>query len=241
MLALQPAFILFSRPFQDNSVIVDVFCPAVGRFGLVVRNARGSARNQQRRALLQPFVPVALSWKGRGELKTLVQIEADGAPFLLQGERLFSGLYINELLTRLLHRDDPHPDLYGYYVKALRDLANNESLEWILRQFELQLLNELGYGVDLGFDGSDGSPLTPEGHYRLTLDEGFIPVGMAMKDTFRGEDLLALAAGEKSETLRPVAKRLCRLLLAPHLGNKPLQSRELMKGLINSTTSGKKS
>ena len=238
---LQPAFILFSRPFQDNSVIIDVFSPAVGRFGIVVKHVRASSRNQgnrnqQRRALLQPFVPVQLSWQGRGELKSLLQIEADGASLQLQGERLFSGLYLNELLTRLLHRYDPHPDLYHYYIDALHGLAGDQSLEWILRRFELQLLNELGYGVDLVCDGVDGSPLSPATDYRLTRDDGFLPVyhesqTAQNKNTFRGVDLLALAAGEESEHLRPVAKRLCRLLLAPHLGDKPLQSRELMRAL----------
>jgi DNA repair protein RecO (recombination protein O) len=140
-------------------------------------------------------------------------------------------LYLNELLTRLLHRYDPHPELYHHYIHALKGLASDEKLEWVLRRFELQLLNELGYGVDLHCDGQDGSPLLFDCDYRLTLDEGFLPVGQAMKDTFRGADLLALAAGEQSEALRPVAKRLCRLLMAPHLGDKPLQSRELMKGL----------
>jgi DNA repair protein RecO (recombination protein O) len=241
---LQPAFILFSRPFQDNSVIIDVFSPAVGRFGIVVKHGRASTgthksnsnRNQQRRALLQPFVPVQLSWQGRGELKSLLQIEADGTPMMLQGERLFSGLYLNELLTRLLHRYDAYPSLYAGYVEALHRLAGNQSLEWILRRFELQLLNELGYGVDLVCDGVDGSPLSPATDYRLTRDDGFLPVyhesqTAQNKNTFRGVDLLALAAGEESEHLRPVAKRLCRLLLAPHLGDKPLQSRELMKAL----------
>jgi DNA repair protein RecO (recombination protein O) len=234
---LQPAFILFSRPFQDNSLILDMFSPAVGRFGIVVKHARGGNRNQQRRALLQPFVPVQVSWQGRGELKSLLQIEADGAALQLHGERLFSGLYLNELLTRLLHRYDPHPDLYHHYIHALQGLAGDQTLEWVLRRFELQLLNELGYGVDLHCDGQAGLPLIADAHYRLTRDEGFLrvdadlPLGKLVHDTFRGADLLALAANEQSEFLRPVAKRLCRLLLAPQLGDKPLQSRELMKGL----------
>jgi DNA repair protein RecO (recombination protein O) len=112
---LQPAYILHSRPYRDSSVILEVFTPEHGRISALARGARRKSRGGSAAALLQLFTPLLLSFSGRGELKTLTAREAAGTAVSLRGDRLYSGLYVNELLVRLLHRYDPHPQLFVAY------------------------------------------------------------------------------------------------------------------------------
>ncbi|MGB1139895.1 MAG: DNA repair protein RecO, partial [Halioglobus sp.] len=116
---LQPAFILHSRPYRDTSVMLDVLTPEHGRIGIVAKGARRSRRRGSDAALLQAFTPLLLSFTGRAELKTLTGVETAGVSSRLAGEHLYSALYINELLVRLLHRNDPHPRLFADYGLAL--------------------------------------------------------------------------------------------------------------------------
>ena len=101
---LQPAFVLHSRHYRDSSALVEVFTNEYGRIGLVAKGARRSVRGRASGAILQPFIPLLLSFSGRAELKTLTASEVAGEVRSLKGERLFSGIYLNELLMRLLHQ-----------------------------------------------------------------------------------------------------------------------------------------
>jgi DNA repair protein RecO (recombination protein O) len=145
---------------------------------------------------------------------------------------MFSGLYLNELLVRLLHRHDPHPQLFAAYASTLDALASIGELDDILRRFEFSLLVELGYGFDLKVDGYSGEVLLPEAWYHYHPDHGLIargPVADPNQPAFRGADLLAIAANDFSGAARPTAKRLLRQALAIQLGDAPLRSRELFK------------
>ena len=122
---LQPAYVLHSRPYRDSSALLEVLTPEHGRISLVARGVRNRSRRGSGAAQLQPFVPLLLSFTGRGELKTLTAKETVGAAISLRGERMFSGLYINELLVRLLHRHDPHPQLFALYGQTLEALQGN--------------------------------------------------------------------------------------------------------------------
>ena len=141
---LQPAWVLHSRPYRDSSALLEILSAEYGRMGLIGRGTRRRSRGGSESALLQPFAPLLLSFSGRGELRTLTGVEAAGAALTLRGERLFSGMYINELLVRLLHRDDPHPRLFALYGQALEALSEHDPVDGILRRFELVLLDELG-------------------------------------------------------------------------------------------------
>ncbi|MEP5568378.1 MAG: DNA repair protein RecO, partial [Halioglobus sp.] len=151
--SLQPTYILHSRPYRDTSLILEVLCAEHGRISLVSKGARRRTKGGSNAALLQPFVPLLLSFSGRSEMKTLTHVEAAGVAPQLRGERLFSGMYMNELLMRLLHRHDPHPQLFAAYGAALGELADAAPVEATLRRFELGLLEELGYGFSLLEDG----------------------------------------------------------------------------------------
>jgi DNA repair protein RecO (recombination protein O) len=229
---LQPAYVLHSRPYRDSSALLDVFSAEHGRVSMVARGTRRQSRRGSGAALLQPFIPLLLSFAGRLELKTLVATEAAQGFFALRGERLFSGLYMNELLVRLLHRNDPHPALFAAYDQALKALAGSAEVDTVLRQFELTLLDELGYSFDLAVDGFTGQPVRATLWYRYDPGFGLVATGApgdSATVVFCGADLLAMSTGDFSGPVRRTAKGLLREALAVHLGGEPLRSRELFR------------
>ncbi|WP_439859324.1 DNA repair protein RecO [Pseudomonas sp. MBLB4136] len=226
MLALsQPAYVLHSRAYRETSALVDFLTPQ-GRLRAVLRGARGRAGT-----LARPFVPLEAEFRGRGELKNVGRLEAAGIPNLLSGEALFSGLYLNELLIRLLPAEDPHPAVFEHYALTLQALAQGRPLEPLLRAFEWRLLDQLGYGFALDLD-LHGQPIAAGGLYRLQVDVGLVPVGQLQPGIFQGAELLAMAQADWSAPgALAAAKRLMRQALAPHLGGRPLVSRELFMTL----------
>ncbi|MDH4609787.1 DNA repair protein RecO [Pseudomonas sp. BN102] len=219
--AALPAFVLHSRAYRESSALVDFFTPE-GRLRAVLRGARGKAGT-----LARPFLPLEAEFRGRGELKNVGRLDSAGIPNLLAGEALFSGLYLNELLVRLLPPEDPQPALFEHYAATLQALAANRPLEPLLRAFEWRLLDELGYGFALDTDLA-GQPIAADGIYRLLPDAGLEPVGQLQPGLFQGRELLALAEADwDAPGALGAAKRLMRQALAPHLGGRPLVSREL--------------
>ena len=227
-----PGYVLHSRPWRETSLIVEAFTREHGRVGLV---ARGVRRARSRfRGLLLPFHLLLLSWSGRGELPTLTGADTEGRVRMLRGRALFSGFYLNELLLKLLPRNDAHPDLFADYRHALAELDGNCALDAVLRMFEKCLLDALGYGPTLDRAADTGAPISPDKRYRYVLERG--PVegeGAAVGEgpVVSGRTLLALAegrlgcAGDDQE--RTEARHLMRAILTPHLGPRPLGSRQL--------------
>jgi len=228
--SMQPAFILHSRPYRDTSLLLEALTAEYGRLSLVARGARRRARGGSANALLQPFTPLLLSYSGRSDLKTLTGTETAGGAPKLHGKRLFSGLYLNELLMRLLHRHDAHPRLFVAYAQALTGLERTVATEGVLRRFELALLEELGYAFDFGIDAYSGDPVAPGELYHYEPGCGMVPAGVAENSPRRGysgAELLAMAAGELGGPTRSACKNLLREVLAAHLGARTLHSREL--------------
>jgi DNA repair protein RecO (recombination protein O) len=238
-ISLEPAYVLHQRPYQDSSLLLEVFTPKHGRVGLVARGVRKPKGRWQ--ALLQPFVPLLLSWSGRGELGTVTDAEMSGVPHPLKGQVLLSGFYVNELLTRLLHRHDPHPELFDYYhalLNRLSLLSDGQQLQQPLRLFEKQLLQEIGYGLVLEHEVASGSAIEKDASYSYQLGEGPLMTTDPSRDplVIRGRSLLALANErlDDTETLRD-AKRLLRAALDQQLGGRPLHSRQLLMDLQKTT------
>lgn len=230
-IALQPAYVLHRRPFQNTSLLVDFF---TYDYGLVRAVAKGARREKSRyRALLQLFQPLLVSVTGKGEVKTLTAVETNVSAISLRGERLFSGLYINELLSRLLQNQEEHTALYGNYQETLVALQGEQGIEPLLRKFELRLLAELGYAINLTEDCESHLPISPDNIYRFIPDIGFQTRSLASSATlggseFMGSDLIAIRNLDiETSQSAQAAKRLLRIALAAHLGEKPLHSRTL--------------
>ncbi|MFV8816358.1 DNA repair protein RecO [Haliea sp. E17] len=226
---LQPAYILHQRAYRDTSLLLELFTAEHGRVSLVAKGVRRRSRGGSSAALLQPFIPLLLSFSGRHELKTLTHVEAAAAGRILRGERLYSALYLNELLVRLLHRHDPHPTLFAAYSEALDHLQDAGSVDPVLRRFELGLLEELGYSLSLSVEGLSGDPLREEGWYLLDPEYGLVRAPAGASPAYPGADLLAMGCGEFAGPAGRTAKRLMRQALALHLGPEPLKSRELFR------------
>jgi len=229
---LEPSYVLHGRAYRETSVLLEVMSRDHGRVSLV---ARGVRRPRSRlRALLQPFRPLLLSWSGRaGGLMTLGAAEPAAVPLDLAGERLMSGFYLNELLLRFLHRGDPHPQVFGAYAQALACLGDGAAAGPVLRGFEMQLLAEAGYGLNLDHDAQSGLPLDPDGRYRYVVERGPVVADDADDDTtFRGTELLAIGRGdfEGAEAVAS-ARRLLRAVLDHHLGGQPLQTRRVVRAM----------
>jgi DNA repair protein RecO (recombination protein O) len=224
------AFVLHRRDYGDTSLLVELFAAGLGRFPAIAKGAR--RRRNPASALLQPFQPLWIGVVGRGEVRTLTRVEPAGRALPLVGQALPCGLYLNELLNRLLGRHDPQDPLFAFYHAALAGLTG-EDLETALRQFELRLLEELGYAPGLGRDGQTG--LAVEANHTYVVDPGQAPRRALPEESLRavrGGTLLALAGnGSLDVTQRREARGLLRRLLDPHLGPRPLKSRELFHRL----------
>lgn len=229
---LQRSFVLHRRDFGNTSLILEVFSAGYGRLVVLAKGAKRARRGRVAGgAMLQPFRPLWLSWSGRGEVKTLVRSEPAGSAVDLSGTALFCGLYLNELLVRLLGRGDPQEALFAFYHLALTSLAQGEDRQSVLRQFELRLLHEIGYSVALDQEAESGHPVLPEARYVYEPELGLRPAGLGdERRAVSGETLLLLSAGEPLTGLQASeAKALTRGLLAPYLGERPLKSRELFR------------
>jgi DNA repair protein RecO (recombination protein O) len=228
---LQPAYVLHKQPFQNTSLLIDFFCVDYGRVRAVAKGAR--REKSKYRALMQVFHPLLVSLSGRGDVKTVTGVESSVCAIHLKGERLFSGLYINELLTRVVLAHVEHSPLYKSYQDTLLQLQGDEDLNKVLRNFELALLADLGYALNLEEDCVSHIPLSAEYHYRFIADRGFERLtrsneGQPLPNVFAGEQLLSLRnMSFEDPAVSNAAKRLLRLALQPHIGDKPIHSRNL--------------
>lgn len=223
---LQPACILHRVPYRNTSALIEAFTEEHGRVGLVARGVFG--RKSRWQGLLQPFIPLLISWQGRGELYTLTDAEPNGRSLILPGREVLSAFYMNELLMRLTQRMDAHPGLYGLYMHSLERLREEEA-EQVLRVFERELLQELGYGLNLTHEAESGAPVQSGRRYRFIVERGPVPAEVTEEGALvEGATLLALATGAlPNADTRREAKRLMRDVLAFYLGDKPLKTRSL--------------
>ena len=151
----EQAFVLHSYPFRETSLLVEIFSRRFGRVALIAKGAR-RPRSALRGALLA-FQPLTIAWAGKGEVRTLTKAEWRGGQPLLAGKALFCGFYLNELLMRLLPREDAHDALFDAYSEALACLSTGVVPAPVLRSFETRLLKELGYALTLDREPVSGA------------------------------------------------------------------------------------
>lgn len=234
---MQPAYLLHSRPFRDNSLILDFLTPDYGRISAISRGGRGAG--SKNKSLLQPFTPVHISLSGKSDLKTLRNIELRQSGVLLKGDRLFSAMYMNEIIVRLFQSHEADSDFFNQYETSLERLASDELAEPVLRHFELSLLDTLGYGIDFSVEAVNHEPIEAEQWYYFQEESGFVLVqdpdllakGTSQEcDMYRGIELLNIHAMDLTDSLtRKTAKSVIRGILNTHLGSVPLRSRSLFR------------
>ena len=227
---MQRAYLLHQRPYRNSSAILEVYTEQSGRLGLV---ARGIRDKKGRGNCLQLFQPLLLSWHLKTDLGTLTSFESSGRPIPLSGRKIYSGFYLNELMMRLLQRQDANPELFNLYEQTLHRLVQ-EPEALVLRIFEKKLLELMGYGLMLDQSAFDGNAIAAHQHYFYHLERGPVP---ATSDDhcgipISGKSLLAFAnESECDADVLQELKRLMRGVLRFYLGNKPLKSRELFQAM----------
>ena len=229
----QPGFVLHSYPYKETSLIVDMFTRDYGRIGLVAKGAKRP--HSQLRGVLQTFQPLSSSWSGRNELRTLIDAEWVGGMLPLERTALLCGFYLNELLVKLIARDDPHPALFDQYVDTLNQLAHNEPAQVVLRKFERALLKATGVAADLSRCAPGGAAVAAGVDYVVDPERGPRPAtggdnGWPVVD---GRTLLDIEANDyDAPQTQAQSKLLMRFLLAHQLGGAPLNTRQILIDLM---------
>ncbi len=226
----QPGYVLHSYPYQETSLIVEMFTREFGRVGMVAKGAKRP--HSPLRSVLMPFHAVTLDWSGKSDLKTLRTAEWRGAFRLLKGRALICGFYLNELLLKLLHRDDPHDTLFDIYEQTLQALLEGGDHAIVLRCFEKRLLSELGYALILDHDTESQRPLEAHLRYRYIIDRGPVPAGAQCSGSgleLLGQTLIDMNNDHyTSAVTQQQSKSLMRTLIGHCLGNQTLHSRQLL-------------
>jgi DNA repair protein RecO (recombination protein O) len=223
----QPVYVLHTYPFKETSLVVELFSKEFGRIATVAKGARRP--RSAMRGQLQAFQMLLATWSGKGELKTLHSLEWADSLLVLQGESLMCGFYLNELLLRLLPREDSHEDLFEYYHNTIKTLAKAQQLATDLRRFELKLLQQMGYAVPLLVD-ENGEAIEADKSYRYEAEFGASALNKSRNGVqLLGQTLLNMANDDYTGAhTQQQSKHLMRYLLAHYLGDKPLHTRQLL-------------
>lgn len=218
----QPAFLLHSRPYQEHKLLVELLTAEEGKVAAVAY--AGKTTKSNKKALLQPFLPLTVTLKGKSQLKSLHSLEASGKSLMLSAEPLYCGFYVNELLVKLLPEQIPCPWLFDCYQQTLITLAEHGVNQHALRQFELALLTELGIGLDFS-----SLPTINSQAVSFNLDIGFTEPLHGLP-RYSKAALSAIASGDYNDKMGLyTAKTLMRNIINQLLGNKPLHSRDLFE------------
>jgi DNA repair protein RecO (recombination protein O) len=230
----EPAFLLHRWSYRETSLIIEVFSSNFGRLSLIARGARRA--KSAFRSALHPFQPLHLSWYGHSELRNLSAAEWVGGMSPLTGTALICGFYLNELLIKLLPRDDPHENLYRTYFETLGELKADADNAAILRRFEQVLLKELGYELTLDQEAESGDPVDAIKDYHYVVDRGpLLPQRTGANENkleLSGKTLLDMANNNYNDPVTLAqSKALMRMLISHHLGNQVLHTRQLLRDL----------
>lgn len=231
-MAGQPGFVLHSYPYKETSLIVDVFTRDHGRVALMAKGAKRP--HSKSRGVLQTFQPLSLAWSGRSEIRTLTGAEWVGGMLPLEKAALLCGFYLNELLFKMLARDDPHPVLFDHYVTTLNQLAHLEPAPIVLRKFERALLKETGVGGDLTLCTTTRRVVEREGQYVVEPETG-VRIALPSDEGRRisGKTLLDMEQENYTDIVTQAqSKFLMRFLLAHHLNGTPLNTRQILIDLL---------
>ena len=229
----QSSYILHTRPYSESSLLIDAFSRDYGRVSLL---AKGVRRVKSKvRGMVRPFQPLLISWSGKGELQILTDAESDCAIRVLAQSAWLCGCYMNELLIKLLHKYDPHEQLFDNYDETLQLLEDGKSPQIVLRFFEKRLLKEIGYGLVLTHDTKNNSPVLKDKTYRYFPDSGpTINENTSLDSvwTVGGSTLIALENEEFVNAQQLIqSKRLMRALLNQSLQGRKLKSRTIVQNL----------
>jgi DNA repair protein RecO (recombination protein O) len=230
---MTPGYVLHTRPFRDTSLMIDAWTREQGRLTLFARGARGA--KSRLAGCLQPFQLLLLSFSGRGDAAQLTGVEREvNNDSMMPAGALMPAYYLNELVLKLTLRQDPQPPLFDAYRTALRGLAETREPSVPLRQFELELLAILGFGIEFRCSQPIDAPLRPDEYYRFRPGEGFSR--SQSEQDLPGEPLLQLATGDWSRPAAlQVANKVLRAAIEHCLEGRELRTRGVARAVYERT------
>lgn len=224
---LVEAFVLHIRKYKETSLIVEFFTKTSGRITCIAKGARRRKSNFS--GILQPFVPLLISWKGRTELQTLIYAEQSRGSLDNLGRNVFSGYYINELLLKTIAKEDPHISLFEHYEYFLQSLnLEIDKVEFAIRVFEDTLVRELGYNLELDIDSS-GKKIVSDKFYNYIYEQGFEESDK--DDALKGSSILSLYNRVYEKSASTDLKRLMRTVLR-RIIDKDIHTRKVYSELL---------
>ena len=228
-----PCYILHRRDYSESSLILEILSREHGRVSLI---AKGAKRNKKQQGISYSlYQEYLMSWVSKSELGTLIDVELATIMTSMSPKQMMTGFYMNEIILRLLHKHESHPELFDSYNSTVRELSNDNTEQVLIRYFEKILLQSLGYGVIFDQDLNTGKDIVADVNYYYKLDFG--PTSNK-QDSGAGIPVSgSTLIGLNNETLMDTknkneAKRLLRSLLNQYLGEKPLESRKLYQEYI---------
>ena len=219
-------YLIHHRKYRESSHIVHLFTQEHGRVDGILRQTPPPQ-----------YQPICLQASGKSELKNFTKLEIVNQPIFFFGDAFFSGFYLNEILLRLCPLEVQMEQSFAQYAHTLTQLQQlaqqadpNQFLKQILRQFEHELLEDLGYALDFSTDANQ-LEIQASLNYIFQLNEGFIPTAQASRSTLNGQQILSMCQYEKGrdfglEQLQLLTK-LYRQMISSLLGDRPLKSRQL--------------
>jgi DNA repair protein RecO (recombination protein O) len=242
--ASHAAFVLHHYDWSESSLIVDLFTRDAGRVAVAAKGAKRP--HSSLRSVLMPFQRIQVSF-GRSvrddaqhDIRNLRGAEWGGGAPAPGGDALLAGFYLNELVLKLLARDDPHPALWDAYAATLPRLGGAQEAA-ALRAFELVLLAETGHLPDLARITATQQPLDAAQRYAVQPELGLVSTATGDETGIDGADLVVLqgALAERAFDALVAAcarcegalRRQLRASLAYHLGGTPLRTRDLVRDL----------
>ena len=223
-------FVLHQRKYRDTSLIVEFFSREAGRVSLLFKGVRRPVKKSGvSLSDLRLFQRLSVQKIGRGELPLAKVIDSAFTPKVLEGYEAIIGLYVNELMVRLTGRFEVMTELFDAYERWVAEVLDQGFLQAGLREFELTLLSELGYGIDFGVDAANGGEIDPDQWYHYRPGSGFAPAVDAGVRSFKGDELLGLAMGTMTVAGAQIVKQVVRQATHELLEGKPLRSRDLLE------------
>ena len=229
----EPAYLIHQRPYSETSQISNLFSRHYGRVDVIAK--RSKRPKSKFKSFLQPFSPILVSWSGRSQLKTLRSVDISlSKQHNVSGKHLMSAFYLNELILSFLTTADPYPDLFDAYSLAIENLSSADSSEIILREFEIELLTEIGYAINFRTEAMSSKKIEPNLLYRFVAGEGFVSsvTSSAREKLMKGSVIHAIDQGDFADpqTLS-IAKRIARESIKYHLSGKELNTKKVVKSL----------
>ena len=220
------AFLLHQRPYGNTSVMAEMFTLDNGRISVIAKGAKKP--KSKFFGVLSPFSKLRITYRGKSELKTLTNVDKEDIFSDSFSKLSYTLLYINELLIKILPQGAPQKELFNLYDKFLLEIKTSNEIDIILRRFEIDLLEMLGYGINFINEVDSGQSIDADKLYDFVPELGFkeSPNGI-----FKGKEIISISKLDFENINKKKFKSLTTMAIGYSLDGGDLKSRQIFKTL----------